>query len=645
MIAVIVGLTIVIVSTQTDVLVNEVASSNAEAANVSLRITLDELQEEAKTRAEIIANSSEVSKAIQLSNMYTLKEAVTNIKTGLDLVIVYDRQGNFLVSTVSSADQNTFDNRDDIMETISTMKGISTIVAAPDGNLYTYGSAAIRSSDGQVVGVVVCSHNLALEKYVEKVKERSNCEVSIFNRDIRISTTLFDESGEKPIGKSAPEDVVETVINQRTEYERRINIFNGTYNAVYSPLIVNDEVIGMLYTGVNIDEALYMQRNMITFALIAIIISGAVCVFFIALFSIVAISRPLGKISHFAEKIRMGDLGISSGSDMTIDIRSNDEIGAMAKSLESAFAELKGYVGEIGYRMHGMADGNLTIESIYEFRGDFILIKDSINEIVRKLNPVVRNFKQSASQISLSSTQIADGAKQLAEGTAIQASSVDELSVTIGEILKETSNNASVAKEATNLSGNIRANAEKGDSQMDKLMYSIKEINDASVKINKVIGVIDDIAFQTNILALNAAVEAARAGVHGKGFAVVADEVRDLATKSAAAASDTAKLIADSVEKANLGMKLALETSNSLKEIVEGINRSAEIIAEISQSSDDQANAIAQVNSGIDQVANVVRQNSATAEESAAASEEMSSQSFLLQQMVQHFKVDDNYDE
>jgi methyl-accepting chemotaxis protein len=381
---------------------------------------------------------------------------------------------------------------------------------------------------------------------------------------------------------------------------------------------------------------------MIGSVVIAIILSGVVCIALIFVFSIAAISRPLGKISRMAERIRMGDLGITSNSDISIDVRSSDEIGIMAKSLESAFAELRGYIGEIRERMHGLAGGDLVTKSGYEFRGDFILIKDSINDIVRDLNNIIHNFSRSAAQVSTTSTQMADGARLLAEGSAIQASSVDELSETVGDILNETVQNASVAKEATDLSGAIRGAAERGSAQMDRMVLAIREINEASSKINKVIKVIDDIAFQTNILALNAAVEAARAGQHGKGFSVVADEVRELAAKSAIAANDTAKLIADSVEKANFGLRIVRETEESLQEIVEGINRSAEIISQISRSSDEQAGAIAHVNEGIDKVASIVRQNSATAEQSAAASGEMNEQSMLLRQMVLHFKVDDS---
>jgi methyl-accepting chemotaxis protein len=177
--------------------------------------------------------------------------------------------------------------------------------------------------------------------------------------------------------------------------------------------------------------------------------------------------------------------------------------------------------------------------------------------------------------------------------------------------------------------------------QMDEMISAVKDINQSSLNINKVIKVIDDIAFQTNILALNAAVEAARAGQHGKGFAVVAEEVRNLASKSAEAAKDTGAMIQDSMIKAELGARIAGETAASLAEIVSGINESTRSINEISKSSEEQSMDISQINVGIDQVAQVVQQNSATAEESAAASQEMSAQSNLLQELISQFKLKD----
>ena len=174
---------------------------------------------------------------------------------------------------------------------------------------------------------------------------------------------------------------------------------------------------------------------------------------------------------------------------------------------------------------------------------------------------------------------------------------------------------------------------------MDEMTTAVREINQASQSISKVIKVIDDIAFQTNILALNAAVEAARAGQHGKGFAVVAEEVRNLAAKSAEAAKDTGGLIANSMEKAELGARIANDTAASLTEIVTGISESNQLISDIASASEQQADGISVINSSIDQVAQVVQQNSATAQESAAASQQMSGQSDMLQQLISQFKL------
>jgi hypothetical protein len=269
-------------------------------------------------------------------------------------------------------------------------------------------------------------------------------------------------------------------------------------------------------------------------------------------------------------------------------------------------------------------------------------------EVVHDISGIIKNQKRDEDLISTigdlsesfvnSSREIADGAQVIAQGSTEQAASVEELASTISDIGGKTKENASMAGDASQLSSDIKAKAEKGSRQMDELMEAVKDITQASGQIEKVIKVIDDIAFQTNILALNAAVEAARAGSAGKGFAVVAEEVRNLASKSAEAAKNTSGLIEDSITKSNSGMTLATQTADSLKEIVDGINQNAEIIAKIAQSSNEQSASIAEIDIGVTQIADVIQNNSATSEQSAAASSEMSRQAGVLEELLVNFK-------
>jgi len=219
------------------------------------------------------------------------------------------------------------------------------------------------------------------------------------------------------------------------------------------------------------------------------------------------------------------------------------------------------------------------------------------------------------------------------------------LSSSIADIAQKTKENAGIAEQAANLAHSIMSSAEKGGVQMAEMQQAVKEINQASQAIGKIIKTIDDIAFQTNILALNAAVEAARAGQHGKGFAVVAEEVRNLAAKSANAAKETGAMIQNSMDKATLGVRIADETTASFAQIATGISESNQLVERIADSLDEQSAGIAQINTGIDQVANVVQQNSATAQEAAAASVQMNGQSTLLLDLIAQFQLkneDDN---
>jgi len=349
-----------------------------------------------------------------------------------------------------------------------------------------------------------------------------------------------------------------------------------------------------------------------------------------------SMSAPLVALNNLMKKAgNTGDIVIYENEMHHLNElqKNKDEIGQCIASA----VELFEHINDISEKLELLSSGDLSIE--HEELSDKDSLGKSVNHIINNLNDIFSSMQSSASQVSSASKQIADGALSLAQGSTEQAATVQELSSSISAIAEKTDNNAEMADRAAKLAGAIMQNAKAGSQRMDEMIFAVKEINSASQSISKVIKVIDDIAFQTNILALNAAVEAARAGSHGKGFAVVAEEVRNLAAKSAEAAKDTGGLIANSMEKAELGVRIAGDTAASIEEIVTGINESNNLISEIAKSSEEQSSSISHINSGIDQVAQVVSQNSATAQQSAAASEQMSGQSDNLQQMIAQFRL------
>jgi len=317
----------------------------------------------------------------------------------------------------------------------------------------------------------------------------------------------------------------------------------------------------------------------------------------------------------------------------------NGDYTLIKDAMNQTIAFLKRYVDEITNTLEEMGQGNLNLEITAEYLGDFHAIKSALNGITATLSETMSEINEAAGQVETGARQISDGGQALSQGTTEQASAIEQLNASIEEVAGETKTNALNANEANERAQEVRNNAEVGNNQMNKMLSAMGEINESSHNISKIIKVIDDIAFQTNILALNAAVEAARAGQHGKGFAVVAEEVRSLAARSAEAAKETTGLIEGSIESVDVGTKIADETSESLKEILSEIEKVTGLVGNIARASNDQATEIAQITQGIEQVSTVVQTNSATAEESAAASEELSGQAEMLKQMVGAFKI------
>jgi Methyl-accepting chemotaxis protein len=318
------------------------------------------------------------------------------------------------------------------------------------------------------------------------------------------------------------------------------------------------------------------------------IAAGMIIAVLLGLFISRSIGGPIRKVANAAELIAEGDLNID------LDINSKDELGNLA---------------------------------------------NSFRRMAENLNEVMQNISMSSEQVAAGAKQVSDSSMSLSQGATQQASSVEELSSSLEEISSQTKLNAESANKANQLAELAKENANSGNLQMKEMLKAMDEINDSSGNISKIIKVIDDIAFQTNILALNAAVEAARAGQHGKGFAVVAEEVRNLAARSAKAAKETTNLIEGSIKKVEGGTNIANQTADALAKIVENISKVASLVGDIAVASNEQASGIFQVNQGILQVSDVVQMNSSTSEESAAASEELSSQAELLKEQVIRFKL------
>ena len=339
------------------------------------------------------------------------------------------------------------------------------------------------------------------------------------------------------------------------------------------------------------------------------------------------IRKSLEQLTEAARKIANGQTNIEMKK------YNDDEFGELIDDYQKVIDNIKYQAGIA----EEVAKGNLTVTVNPKSQDD--LLGHSLKKLVEDNNQALSSISEAAYQVTIGSSQMASASQSLAQGSTEQASAIEQITASIDEIVEATVQNAEQANKAAELVENAIKDVKQGNKRMQDMMSAMEDINKSSESISKIIKTIDDIAFQTNILALNAAVEAARAGEAGKGFAVVAEEVRSLAAKSAAAASETAGLIEDSIHKVSQGSQMADETAKALELITEVVNQSEVLIHNIAQACNYQATGGAQIKQAITQVSQVVQTNSATSEQCASASEELSSQADRMREKLAAYNL------
>jgi methyl-accepting chemotaxis protein len=622
-------------------LITRLSSQQAVTSADFMKAELDDMRSTLEISSKTISLDQTVINSLSTGNHEDILNEITYLGEALDIdsIVVTDTTGTILSST---SDTNLTGSNISGRYTIKMALSGDTFssIEQDENSVYSANASSPIFENGSIIGAAYTSYNLDNNEIVDHLKELTGDEFTIFAGDTRINTTLVQD-GKRVVGTTLDPKIADIVINEKQEYTGKAKLFGKNFITAYYPIFAGDgkTVTGVMYSGMDQTEIeKIFFKNIINISIIAIILS-IIDIFIIAAVLKKGLKAPLEKVVKAARAIETGEVNNEVLSNIN-EITSNDEIGMLARSMEGAVNSVQLMSSDITMFHNAVISHDLTMSvDKTKHSGIYREIMSIVENLFSELSNILKEIKVMADGIENGSSHVSSASQSLAQGSTEQASATEELSSTIENIAVQISENAASAEAANSLSMEAGREVKSSSNHMNEMVKAMDNINSISKEIGKIIKTIDDIAFQTNILALNAAVEAARAGVHGKGFAVVADEVRNLANKSAEAAKSTALLIENSITAVDKGSKIAAETEHALHNVVTKTNEVNKIINEIAEAAQKQRDAISEINIGIDQISGVVNANSASSEETAAASEELSAQAQSLHEMVNQYKM------
>ncbi|MCL2005811.1 MAG: methyl-accepting chemotaxis protein [Planctomycetaceae bacterium] len=597
---------------------------------------IDTLKSKASDQVQSLAVDAGMIAAINEGNREQVRNLVVNFESARKCTFftVLDSEGRVIFRT--NRPEQYGDSQVGMRSVDEALSGRRCVYfeSTPNSPMSVRAAAPIVDLAGNRIGAVTGGYRLDTSEWVDDVKRYYNVECTVFADDRRVATTLINaETGERIVGTTLDNpEIYDIVFGKREPVFRNANVRGRPMKVWYGPLLNpgDTRVFGMIFIGIPMERQTELVRQQMWQSL-SVTIIGLLFSTGILFWIIRGLVTPLitgGAILRgIAER---GDIQTNVSKEL---LERRDEIGSISRNINRVLEDYR----SIAKMTEKLADGDW--QATVTQKTDEDELNRNIGTMLDGVNDTLRQINSSVEQVSTGAGEVSSVAQNLADGSQKTAASLEQITASMHEISSQTKQNAESASSARDLAQGASQAATEGQSAMRDMVSSMDKITKNSAEIQRVIKVIDDIAFQTNLLALNAAVEAARAGQHGKGFAVVAEEVRNLASRSAKAARETSELIANSGTEIERGGKIANQTSEVLNAIVEKVKQTTDLVAGIAIASNEQAQGVGQVTIGLQQIDQVTQQNTAVAEQSASAANEMSAMARTLRELVAQFRL------